>query len=173
MENAINHSPNDTDLRIQYADTLRMAGRSSDGLAQIEQVLRDEPTHPVALRIFGRMLLDLGRVDEAAAQFERALAVDPNSVDAAVDLAQARDQQARPLAALHTIRDALARNEVRPLRVDYAWRLASLAAWPEAIECARRAVELYPDSAEPHGVLSWLLLMIGVNKEALAARRRR
>ena len=166
---AVDNAPEDVELRVQYAETLYLAGRSSDGLEHIEQVLRDEPTHVEALRVSGRILLDLRRIDEAAAQFERALGEDPDSGDLAIDLANARDLQGQPLAALRTIQAALDRSRTVPLLVDYGWRLSRLAAWDEAIDCGRQGVERDPTSPAPYQLLSWALPLIGAHEESLAA----
>ncbi|MCW2687391.1 MAG: hypothetical protein JWR37_2281 [Mycobacterium sp.] len=166
---AIAVAPEDVEFQIGYADTLRLAGQLSDGLPVIEQVLRDQPTHVMALRVFGRMLLELGRIDEAAAQFERALAADPDSADAAIDLAKALDNQGRPWSALKTIRAALDRNPTGQLLVDHGWRLAKLAAWPDAIASARQARELDPGSPASYQLLSWVLPIIGDREECVEA----
>lgn len=162
-------APDDPEIQIGYADTLRLAGRSSEGLPVIEHVLREERTHVLALRVFGRILSDLGRIDEAAAQFERALDVNPDSADAAVDLAETQDKQGRPWSALKTIRAAVERNSTGELLVDYGWRLAKLAVWPGAIESARRAHELDSGNPATHQLLSWVLPIIGDREECVVA----
>jgi tetratricopeptide (TPR) repeat protein len=160
-------APDDPEIQIGYADTLRLAGQSSRGIPIIEQVLREVPTHVLALRVFGRMLLELGRIDEAAAQFDRALALEPDSAAATTDLAEAQDKQGRPWCALKTIQAAVERNSTGELLVDYGWRLAKLAAWPGALDAARQARELEPGSPGPYQLLSWVLPLIGDREECV------
>jgi tetratricopeptide (TPR) repeat protein len=168
-ETAIATAPADAGLRIEYADTLRLVNRPSDGLPHIEQALRDEPNSVLGLRVFGRILLDLGRIDEAAAQFERALTHDSALPEAVMDLAGARERQGRPLSALRTTKDAIDRNPTVDLFLDHGWRLARLAAWHEADACANRALELSPTSVRAYGLRGWVAPMLDRREDAVAA----
>jgi tetratricopeptide (TPR) repeat protein len=168
-ETAIAMAPADAGLRIEYADTLRLVNRPSDGLPHIEQALRDEPNNILGLRVFGRILLDLGRIDEAAAQFERAVTLDSALPEAVIDLAGARERQGRPLSALRTTKDAIDRNPTVDLFLEHGWRLARLAAWHVADACASRALELSSTSSRAYGLRGWVAPMLDRCEDAVAA----
>jgi tetratricopeptide (TPR) repeat protein len=166
---AIAMTPADAGLRIEYADTLRLVNRPSDGLPYVEEALRDEPNNVLGLRVSGRILLDLGRIDEAAAQFERALAHDPALAEAVIDLAGARERQGRPFSALRTTKDGIDRNPTVDLLLEHGWRLARLAAWHEADACASRALELSSTSFGAYGLRAWVAPMLDRREDAVAA----
>lgn len=166
---AVDKAPGSVEIRIQYADTLRLAGELADGLEQAEKALESEPTNELGLRVLGRTLVALGRIDEGAAQFERAQALHHDSVSVAIDLAEARDRQGRPLAALHTIQEALDREPRIDLFIDNGWRYARLAAWDHASACAKRALEMAPAHHAGYGLSGWVLLLQNRIDDGLAA----
>lgn len=166
---AVDKAPDSVEIRVQYADTLRLAGELADGLDQAEKALQTEPTNELGLRVLGRTLVALGRIDEGAAQFERAQALYHDSASVAIDLAEARDRQGRPLAALHTIQEALDREPRIDLLIDNGWRYARLAAWEHASACAERALAMAPAHHAGYGLSGWVLLLQNRIEEGLAA----
>jgi hypothetical protein len=62
------------DTHVSFADDLRYCGRVDDALEIVGNVLRDHPRHHAALLLHGRLLLEDGRLDEAAAIAEAASA---------------------------------------------------------------------------------------------------
>lgn len=125
-----------------------------------------------AYQAYSRAMLNLrlaGResMDRAITLFQQALAIDPNYVEAMVELAGALELKALFLAAPHLLGESLALTErALALRPDHADAhvqrgdtLLALGRADEAIEALRRGVELEPDRATSYGSLArayWL-----------------
>ena len=132
----------------QFSETLHMGGRQSRSTGDTSSL--------EAYRAFteGRVKLEsleASHVPSAAADFERAIELDPRYAAAHVGLANARFWQYEM---------SRARNQPE----------AALLA--RAIDHVRRAIELDRDLAEAYSTLSFLLMSAGRANEALSAARR-
>ena len=73
---------------LRLAEQLLRRGEAEDALATLTRGLENRPGHVAALVLRGRCLLALERLDEAGAELESVLAVDPTQLVAAKLLAQ-------------------------------------------------------------------------------------
>jgi predicted Zn-dependent protease len=91
-------------LAVRRADALREGGDTAAALRLLGPALDDAPDDARLLAARGRVLLAAGDAEEALATFRRALACDPDALDArdgavAASLARGRRDEARRLAA--------------------------------------------------------------------------
>jgi tetratricopeptide (TPR) repeat protein len=77
--------PADVEVRLRLAALEHDTGRAR---ALYESVLRENPTHPVALVNLGSLYARAGRVEEAGNLWRRALDTNPGIEEAALNLAQ-------------------------------------------------------------------------------------
>jgi len=83
----LRHTPGDTELRMQFADSLLSHGRREQALRQYAEVTVHDPDHVKAL--FAVAVLSRGRDDKTAAKnFARVLEVEPRCDDARYRLAE-------------------------------------------------------------------------------------
>ncbi len=80
-------------FNFQYGAALHANGRLAEALHEFEQALQAAsvvPRREMVLALKGRVLLETGRIDEAIADLEAALALDPQGARARIDLGMAR-----------------------------------------------------------------------------------
>jgi adenylate cyclase len=124
----------------------------------------------------GGILRTLGRTEEAVAEHERALALDPSNVDAAAQLGidyRFLGQFDKGLEYLD--RAILASPSDPALNYWYdskAWANFGLKDYDQAIELARRAIAINPNNPFAHVVLVASLALTGHDAEARAALQR-
>jgi spermidine synthase len=145
----------------------RLAG---DGAAQVEMA--------AARHALGTVYLGKDLPAEAAAQFERALALDPAHVPSLVDLGRAQIRLDLPMRAAETLQLAAhqdPRNAEAPALLARVWQAQQLRA--RAVDAAATAVRLAPEEPAYRLQLAGLLVEQGRAAEAvesyLAARARR
>jgi tetratricopeptide (TPR) repeat protein len=149
-----------TDARMCFeaADTpmtpsLRELRRCDDALA------RDNLTgyEMVATHVNrGILRLRRGMVDEAVADFDQAIALDPNQPEAYLNKGAALIRRQNPVEALQLFTVALEHNTTRPALAHYGRAVAneSLGNIAAAYRDYRRASELDPEWAEPRTELA-------------------
>jgi tetratricopeptide (TPR) repeat protein len=147
---AANLAPKTVELRRIYANALAKSSRFEAAVPEYETVLRLEP-HSVADRIrLGTALLSLGRNEEAAKRFEKALSqMTPKSPERASTLrrlGQAQRRSGQSQAAIRSWRMALALDANYP---DLAFNLAELlkeqGLKSEAEAAYRQALRVKPE----------------------------
>jgi len=77
--------------KVRLGRAYLAAGRPDLAYERFREALEDDPNDPTAHRAIGEMLLSSGRHGEAVAHLERALALDPASVNTCAALARAYD----------------------------------------------------------------------------------
>lgn len=80
-------------LSYQYGAALHANGRLPEALREFELALKETPVAPsreTVLALKGRVLLEMGRIDDAIADLEAALKLDPRHAKARIDLGLAR-----------------------------------------------------------------------------------
>jgi tetratricopeptide (TPR) repeat protein len=121
----------------------------------------------IAHNNLGSSLLDAGKVAEAEAQFERALAVRPNYPEALVNLGLCRARQGRTPEAVELMRRAM---EIRPTPSGH-YNLANFASeagqFDEAEKHYLAALELKPEFVEARYNLGILRAKQGRTDEAI------
>ena len=130
------------------------------------------PTHETLLA----QALELhrsGRLDDAAAIYQRILAEDPAQADAAHLLGLVRFRYNDFDAAIRLIRGAIDRHPDNPIYQGNLGNVLRDAGQPSgAVAAYRRALELDPGFAEIHNNLGYLLHLEGKIAEAIAHYRR-
>jgi tetratricopeptide (TPR) repeat protein len=76
LKQAVNETPDDPDTRASYGWALHSAGDSEAGLAEIDAALELAPANPRALVYKARVLLEIGRTDEAIPLLEQVVQMD-------------------------------------------------------------------------------------------------
>lgn len=104
----------------------------------------------------GILRLRRGQIDLAIADFDRAMALDPDQPEAYLNKGAAMIKQRNPGAALGLFTMAIERNTSRPELAHYGRAIANeaLGNARQAYRDYRRASELDPDWAEPRAELS-------------------
>lgn len=77
LERALQSAPGFAEARIDLAHARRRAGRAEEAREDVRRVLQDLPHHHRAWLVYGDVLVDLGRYDDARIAFERARLTDP------------------------------------------------------------------------------------------------
>jgi len=83
-------------------------GRLAEAIDAFRRAINAYPAYPLAFNELGAAYAARGNLIEAEASFVAALRLDPDSVDARVNLAEVLRRLGRPDAALHHLRSALA-----------------------------------------------------------------
>ena len=129
-----------------------------------------QPT-PLALQVSTAMLAQQGRHDEAVAEGERAVAMDPNDPDGYVALAGALNLAGKPDKALPLMEQAIRLNLHYPTSYLYELGLVrfGMEEFDEAALALERAVTLNPDDRWASRLLIATLGHLGLAGEAAAA----
>ncbi|MEA2709821.1 MAG: protein O-GlcNAc transferase, partial [Phycisphaerales bacterium] len=143
------------DEPLNTAIAHHQAGR----LAQAEQIyrkiLRQQPNHPAALYLLGRVAAQTGYLDHAATLLARATIIDPANADCLGVLGEVFEQLNRMDDALAAYRAAVA---IRPDWVEVLNNLGHLLLLSgragEAIDAYQSALRHRPDLAETHSNLA-------------------
>jgi tetratricopeptide (TPR) repeat protein len=149
----------DRDLGLALADMSRQypearAEISTAALPLLETAVRTWPGDVAARAAKGHALLQLGRRDEALAEFEAVLAACPEHETALAEAAEAAEApRHRPAAVDYWRRAAAVDPWCAHYRAQEARVRAVLDDWPGAVAAARAAVALNPSMTEPRLVL--------------------
>ncbi len=98
--------PDNIDALHYYGILLHQTGRSDDGLASIERALSLGATGAEIHNNKGNILKELKRYPQAQAQYQKALEIDPDNVDALCNLAVALRVDDQDEAAIDCLRRA-------------------------------------------------------------------
>ncbi len=121
-----------------------------------------------AEQVLGRRALDAGRYEEAAEHFRRAVAADPATIEARINLALALDQGGRLVEAEAAAADAVATDPTfARARVVLASILLKQQRFDDARQQLQAAVDADPEHEKAHYNLAQLLRGQGRLEEAL------
>jgi predicted O-linked N-acetylglucosamine transferase (SPINDLY family) len=158
---------------VNLGFALKEAGRLQDARARLSQAVALDATQFDAHYLLGAVALASGEAAAAVRHLKDALALQPDSDVAALDLCAALRLAGQPEAALDAARTAAARH---PQLADFHFMLGNLlsarpakAARREAIDCYRQALALRPGHPETLYNLSLALQSAGQLDEAQAA----
>ncbi len=154
-------------------DSAPVGADQPDTLAQAIEIVSQNPLDPIANCGLGKIYLDMNRIQEAQACFEKALTLEPDYAEAHYKLGNARRLQGQLDEALACYQRAISLNpgyaeahsnegvvhEERGDRID-------------AIASHRRALSINPSLANAHFNLGRLLAAQGDSAEALACFHR-
>lgn len=164
---AVQLRPDDADAETNWARSLSEAGQFAEALPHFEAALKLQPG-PGAHEELGRALFALGRADEAMRQYQAAL-------DLAPDLLEARIGLGNVLAATGQLDPAQAQFEAalrhRPDSAEAHYNLGNLLACQEklteAIAHYEAALKAQPSLAGAHHNLALVFMHVGRMPDAL------
>ena len=166
----------DADFALAYAGmgmALFAERRYADALHAIATALSLQPELPTAATLYvhmGRAERELGRFEKAAAHFERATKIDPDSVEPLLDLAKLRIQQGRSEEAQRILRSVRASRSGDPATLhNVAEALRAQGRYAEAVADYRAALDIDADFAPAHAGLGIALFQSERYEEAIEA----
>jgi tetratricopeptide (TPR) repeat protein len=114
---------------------------------RLRDLLKQDPDNPALLATLGDVYFENNRFAEAAAQYEKALELNPDDVDTYNDLGLAYHYTVRPVLAVETLRKG---TEVDPsyqrIWLSLGFVLASRGQVEEAEKALEKAISLNPSS---------------------------
>jgi tetratricopeptide (TPR) repeat protein len=133
------------------------------------RALEIEPNDPTAQLSLGVALADMGKTDEAIAQYRKALQIKPDFAKAAYNLGLAFEKQGRLDEAIAEYREAIriAGNHAQ-IHTSLGYALYRLGRRDEATAEYRRALEIDPKSAEAYYNLGNVLFQERKMDEAIS-----
>ena len=152
-----------------YEKAVRLieAGRKSEAIAMLEEVLAEHPKHAAARQALVGMLLDAKQTDDAAQVLKQGVRIDPSQSGMAMILARIQVERGETTAALKTLQNSLPYTKNK---ADYQAFLAALLQrekrHAEAIDHYRAALRQVPGNG-----IWWMgygisLQAVGRNAEA-------
>jgi tetratricopeptide (TPR) repeat protein len=135
----------------------------------LEQALRMDPTYSQAAFYLGLTYNALFDEDKAAANYKKAIDIDPDYLEARADYAGMLLDTGAVDEAIRQINTVLTRNPnhaVALTMLAQADRLKEL--YPQSIDAARKAVKITPRNAEPHMWMADSLRLSGKYADAKA-----
>jgi tetratricopeptide (TPR) repeat protein len=108
---AVARCPHHPAVRVRLVNQLMTAGLQDEAFEQARSFAAEAPYHRDSQRQLGHVLLGLRRYDAAAAQFDRALALYPDDVEALLDYMTLRVENGEAEQAIRLAREALLRAE--------------------------------------------------------------
>lgn len=136
--NAIAAAPRDHHLARNYAEFLEATGDLAGAASQWGQVLELLPHHPVAYLQRGSLLRRLGKLDEAQPLIEKAVAMQPDWIEARLEWSELLMARGQPEAAVVVCREALV---LQPDHARAHLRLADALAAAKQGEAAIKSLE--------------------------------
>ena len=165
----VTRTPADHDLLTQ--DLARKV--NAIDVAGAEKRARDEPGDFRAHHELGVYYLEAGRLDDAAARFERTLSVDPGFAPAHYNLGLIRAEQRQLDAAADRFRRAIASDPAHAgAHAGLGVALQATGRPDKAVDHYRRAVEIEPELADAHHNLAVALQSLGRVGDAVRSYRR-
>jgi len=168
-------TPQSDDLKVVAMDYV-LLDDYDDAIRWMKQAVAFDPKNEQAWYGLGRCLYSQSEFQEAAAAFERALALDAHDVKAEANLGLAWEMANRPEAAEQAYKaavalaDADAKTDEWPY-LDYASFLLEHDRPGEAVPLLERAVAVAPRCAECHGKLGRALAETGKARRGVAELR--
>ena len=164
------HNPPPGGDAFGAAVSLHRAGKLADAVKAYGRVV---PPTAQALSYKGAALFDLGKIKEAVAAYEQAIALDPDFADAHYNLGLALKRLGRLDGAIASYRAAIAlKPDLHKAYSNLANILRDQGQLAEAEALCRQAIDLKPDYADAIANLGNVLLDTGRAAEAVQAYER-
>ena len=129
---------------------------------------RPDPTHLASRNSLGAVRERQGRLEEAAAEFQAVVRLDPGFADGHFNLGSVRLAQGRMEQAASHYRETLSLEpDHAPAHTNLGHALRDLGRLDEAVPHHREALRLGPGSAEAHNNLGSALAVSGLLDEAM------
>lgn len=152
-------NPSNLDARLSVASALLARGSVARADAELSSLRAQYPNAPAVHALSGVLHAVRSRTEEAAKEFERALALDPGNVQALNGLATLDVRASRPERARARIADALSRNPGQSDLLLLAARVENtLKNYGAAEAHLRKVLEIAPDSLDAYDMLGRIYL---------------
>ncbi|MFC4161789.1 tetratricopeptide repeat protein [Chitinimonas lacunae] len=158
--------------RLQYAYVRTLCGETSQGIAELETLVAEDPSLIDGWLQLGNSRLASGQAEAAVAAFDRALALAPNLIEAALPRTQALLNLGRKEEALLQLQRYFGAkpDDTGALRAAIDL-LTERRAWNEAADYCRRLHELEPSGVNIRISLAKLLNEAHRYQESIAVLR--
>jgi len=136
-------SANPSQQRMQQGHAARKAGRTAEALDHYRTAVEEDPESAEANSVYGLMLLQVGRADEAETPLRRAVEIAPSHAALRMNLAQWLAQRmagGKDLAFLVGGPEGL--DAALSAKADFRWSLSPLT-WPHGLVRIMVAEQLY------------------------------
>jgi len=149
------------------------ARQDKDPLHALRMAVQCAPADATAHLNLGNACARLGRLEEAAASYRRALEIDHEFAEAHNNLGELHLQRGRAAEALRSCQQALRiKPYFAPAHQNLGKALVRLGRFDEAVRSCGSAIALDPGFAEAHNSLGSALLGLAQTQEAIAAFQR-
>ena len=139
------------DATLRHAIELHQSGDVEGAIGAYREYLKQAPSNVMARSNLGAALARAGRYDEAIAEYERAIRFQPDHALACANLGSLLGQRGRYAEAEAALCRGLERNPRSwELPNNLGHLLNKLGRIDEAVDCYRRAMSLWPESARIH-----------------------
>ena len=166
-------APGHADCRHLMGVLAGQTGRGELAVRLIGEAIALDGRDPAYHNNLGNALFGLGRLEEAAAGYRRALALKPDYAGSRYNLANVRQAQGRPEEALPHFEQALAFRADQPdLHNNIGVALLELGRLTEAVARFEQALALQPDHVDACNNLGKACQELGRRTEAVAHYRR-
>jgi tetratricopeptide (TPR) repeat protein len=170
LEQALALEPSNAETLNNLANTLKRLGLAAEAEKRWHTALQLKPDYAEAYSNLSNLLVDQGEYDRADGMARRAIELNPRLADAYVNLAAvaaARHRHGESLQVLDALL-AFPPGHARALAAR-ALSLKELDRFDEALDAAKRAALMAPESPESHNALGQVLQAMGEFEPALAA----
>jgi len=154
FETALAIDPTATQARYDLALALIQNHNPQRAVQELAAVIQQQPNSFTAHNARGLALQDLRKPDDAAQEFRRAIAINPQFALAYYDLAQLMSWQGSYNAAAYYLEQGLAASPAAPISLQMKTALAvarsQLGNYASAIPLLQEAVAANPNTAELH-----------------------
>ncbi len=146
---------------------------SAAAIAHLQKYVAARPEDAEGHALLATAFQQAERFDEAASEFERSLAIEPDYPYAQVSLARIYAYQKKTDKALELFARGIPRVEPdAPAFYLYAVALKDAGKLPEAESKVRRAIQLDPKYVDAHKLLAEILALEGKKDDAAAEQKR-
>ncbi len=173
LERALTLEPNNVHTLNNFGNTLMRLGRVAEAETKWNAALRLAPDYAEVYSNLANLLLAQGEYERAEASARRAIELNPRLADAYINLAAVQTARHQPAIALQVLDTLLAFAPGHPRALaSRALSLKELDRLGEALETARHAALVAPESPEPHNALGQVFQAMGALEPALEAYER-
>jgi tetratricopeptide (TPR) repeat protein len=156
-------------VRVALGKVLQLRGLDDDAKKSFEQAVEADPKLGLAHMHLGDHLLKQKQYDAAAAELDKALALDASLIEAKFALGQVRLGQEKWAEAEALLADAVQKLDRAPVHLALGRALARQDKWKDALPHLERARALAPDQGVTYGLLGDAYARLGQPEAALGA----
>jgi tetratricopeptide (TPR) repeat protein len=160
-------------VELGQGETALKHNDPNTAIVHLQKYVAARPDDAIGHALLGSAFQQTARFDDAASEFERSLAIEPDYPYAQVNLARIYVYQKKTDKALELFARGMARSKPdAPTFYMYAVALKDAGKLPEAESKVRRAIQLDPKYTDAHKLLAEVLTLEGKKEEAAAEHKR-